>query len=329
MSVLSIKAQAASEGSVKEKLHVQIKTHELKQTATGKPFISLGLVDATGDCTLRVWSDHSQYVAAEVLKVGDGIEVSADFKMSEFGLEPAKFWTWRLLRPEEVDALLCGAPEVIAKQQADWEKIVALVEGMQQPVLQALCRVFLKKFEDRFRRAAAARGNHHARRGGLVEHVSLMMQAGAALCGVYLDMDRDLVLAAILFHDCGKMWENQYEEKGFVMPFTVFSECYGHIAIGVQLVHQLWTEARGQTSEAEPRFDLRDLLCHLVLSHHGELAFGSPVTPKLPEGYLVHFVDNLDAKVEMMRVAYAGGKVVAPGVVEAKWPLKGCLLLHP
>jgi len=336
MSILSIKSQAA-EGVVKEKLHAQVKSHEAKVTSGGKPFLAIGLVDATGEFVLRVWNDHSQFISLEKLSVGSGIEIIADFSLSDYGLELAKYWSYRVLTDGEMESLLRGAPEVIAKQAADWEKIVLLVDDMDQAQLRAVCRRFLTKFEEQFRRAAAARGNHHARRGGLVEHVSFMMQAASALCSaVYVDLHRDLVLAAILFHDCGKMWENQYEEQGFVMPFTVFAECYGHISIGVQLVHALWAEVVAARSAeevgwepAEARRDLRDLLCHLILSHHGELAFGSPVTPKCPEGALVHYVDQIDAKLEMMRAAYLENKVLAPGVIEAKWPIKGCLLVVP
>lgn len=331
-SIIAIKAQAG-EGPATGVVSAQVKTHETKRTkGGGKPFLSIVLVDATGEFTLRVWNDHAQFHECSDLKVGDCIEISGEFKTSDWGLEAAK-WTFKFLIAEEKELLLRGSPELIAKQAEDWLAIYNLVEGMTagQP-LTMVCRLFLMRFEAQFRRAAAARGNHHARRGGLVEHVSMMMQSASALCEVYRDMNRDLVLAAILFHDCGKMWENQYEESGFVMPFSVFSECYGHIVIGVQILHKLWSEVTDLAREHpgwESRNDLRDLLSHLILSHHGELPFGSPVTPKLPEGYLVHFVDNLDAKVEMMNNAYAEGKVVAPGVVEAKWPMKGYLLLRP
>src|SRR5204863_8073579 len=130
--------------------------------------------------------------------------------------------------------------------------------------------------------------NHHARRGGLVEHVAQMLRAATALSDAYPQLNRDLLAAGVLFHDAGKLWENGLPPDGFVMPFDERGELLGHIAIGIELVNALWRKLLGTAealgwSELQPiSEDVRLHLLHLIAAHHGELQFGSPVPPKTP-----------------------------------------------
>jgi 3'-5' exoribonuclease len=93
-----------------------------------------------------------------------------------------------------------------------------------------------------FRRAAAARNYHHARRGGLVEHTAQMMRAAIALAAVYPRLNRDLLLAGVLFHDAGKVWENNVAKTGFGIEHSERGELIGHISLGLELVNDLWRQ---------------------------------------------------------------------------------------
>ena len=185
---------------------------------------------------------------------------------------------------------------------------------------------------DRFRRTAAARKNHHARRGGLVEHVAQMMRSASMVCAVYPELNRDLMLAGVLFHDCGKLWENSYPEDGFSQIHSLHGEMLGHIPLGIELVNKLWRDLL-DASEFEPfskckpsTEEVRVHLLHLIGSHHGQLEFGSPILPKTPEAYALHHIDNLDAKMEMLRDAYAQATEVAPGIYDRVFPLSANLI---
>jgi 3'-5' exoribonuclease len=325
--------RTATAGRVEARLHAQIEALTRKETKDGKPFWELVAVDSEGKITLRAWSDGPAFAICEQLAQGGFVEVAGEFAASQaFGVD-ARRWTARALTAEEQAAVLGGSPELRARQAADYEHICTTATGLSDPRLRALAALFLEEYGERFRRAAAARGNHHARRGGLVEHVAQMMRSAEAIAGAYPALNGDVLLAGVLFHDCGKLWENGLPADGFVMPFDELGELLGHITIGIELVNRLWHRLLG-SPEAEawkalsPKSeDVRLHLLHLLAAHHGELQFGSPVVPKTPEAWALHYVDNLDAKLEMMRAAYASSKALAPRIRERAWPLAGNLVL--
>ena len=159
-----------------------------------------------------------------------------------------------------------------------------------------------------------------------------MMRSAAAIAAAYPNLNRDLMIAGVLFHDCGKLWENQLPADGFIMPYSEPGELLGHITIGIELINILWRklavseEWKLWIALDPPNEDVRLHLLHLIASHHGELQFGSPVVPKTPEAWALHYVDNLDAKLEMMALGYGSGKQLAPRIQERMWPLPGNLV---
>lgn len=304
------------------RVHVQVDQCVEKQTAQGAPYYELRLADAGASQTWRVFDGNPVFAEVRQLQRGHFIEIAAQWVAAgKYGLEP-RHPRLRPLTDAEKQDLLGGDPELAARQREDYAAIEAMTRDLADPRLRGLCRLFLDKYGARFRRSGAARENHHARRGGLVEHVAQMMRSAAAIAGVYPQLNRDLLLTGVLFHDCGKLWENSYPEVGFAMPYQLHGELVGHIPLGMELVNKLWRELL-ELPEAtdwavlEPASDLVRLhLLHLVAAHHGELAYGSPVLPKTPEAVALHYVDNLDAKMEMLRRGYESSQQLAPGIFE-------------
>jgi len=332
LTISDLKRAAAADRTV-ARLHVQVAALTRKETKDGKPYWELAAADGDGKITLRAWSDGPAFALCEQLAPGAFIEVAGEFATSPaFGVD-ARGWTARELTPEEREAVLGGSEAIRARQAADYEHIAATMSALGDPRLRTLAALFLEEYGERFRRAAAARGNHHARRGGLVEHVAQMMRSAAAIAGAYPVLHGDLLLAGVLFHDCGKLWENGLPADGFVMPFDELGELLGHITIGIEVVNRLWHRvlatpgAEGWKTLTPRSEDVRRHLLHLLAAHHGELQFGSPVVPKTPEAWALHYVDNLDAKMEMMAAAYGSAKVLAPRIRERAWPLPGNLVL--
>lgn len=311
------------------RIHVQVDARTEKTTASGSPFYEVKLVDGGDSLLWRLFDSNPLFQDAGSLKPGSFIEINAQWvDTGKYGIEP-RHPHMRPLADEEKAALLSGDPELQASQRADFADIETFVAAMQDPRLRGVCSLFLERHGERFKRTAAARENHHARRGGLVEHVAQMMRSALALAGAYPQLNRDLLIAGVLFHDCGKLWENSYPEQGFAMPFHLHGEMLGHITLGLELVNKLWRELlerpeAAQWATLEPSNDQARLhLLHLIASHHGEYQFGSPVLPKTPEALVLHHVDNIDAKLEMFRRGYHSSRELGPGIFERfrPWPV--------
>jgi 3'-5' exoribonuclease len=322
--------RAAQSGPLTARVHVQVESATPKLTREQQPYCELALADACGRMTLRVWSDHPAYQACSALTDQDFIELTAEFYQSQYGLDGRK-WTLRPLTEQEKNDLLQGPADLRARQKIDSDFIAQTVASIIDPRLRALCEAFLQEWGDRFRRTAAARNYHHARRGGLVEHTAQMMRVAKAIAPLYPQLNLDLLLAGILFHDCGKLWENALPENGFVMNYDERGELMGHISIGLELLNSIWRRLIAENGEAwkdftPPSEDVRLHLLHLIGAHHGELQFGSPVSPKTPEAMALHYIDNLDARLEMFAAGYTTAKPLAARIFDRVRPLPGNLV---
>ena len=325
LTIAAIK-ERSNEVPLAATIHAQLQSRSAKTTKGGKPYLELAFADSTGSFVLKIWADSPLWSEAENLAHNSVVRLSAEWSQNQYGINPTNL-AWAFLDESSVADFLTGDPEIRDKQDRDFAEIRRLLDSIEDPRLHDLCGYFLEQMGDRFRRTAAARRNHHARRGGLVEHVAQMMRSTDALCGVYRDLNRDLLLAGVLFHDCGKLWENSYPEDGFAQTLSIHGEMLGHIPLGIELVNKLWNdladrEDADQWKFLKPSTEMTRLhLLHLIGSHHGQMEFGSPVLPRTPEAHALHYIDNLDAKLEMLRDAYSQSTEIAPGIFDRVFPL--------
>jgi 3'-5' exoribonuclease len=302
----------ATEAPVETEVFIQIQGIRPGTTQNGKPFFDLELA----------------YDFCQEAKSGDLAALDGRFFVNQFGLNVEKPQL-RFLNDAEVGSFLLGSEEARRKQEEDWDFILKTFTALPESALRAVALLSLEQHEKKWKRAAAARTYHHARRGGLLEHTSQMLRCAAALAPLYEEVTPALLYAGVLFHDVGKLWENDYPEQGFISPPNRRGELIGHISVGIEVVNKLWHQAADLrpdlfSSELSPAADLvRDHLLHLIASHHGQMEFGSPVTPRTPEAWLLHHIDNIDAKIEMLRCAYAEKPEVVPGLYEVRRPLEG------
>jgi 3'-5' exoribonuclease len=188
-----------------------------------------------------------------------------------------------------------------------FQELGSFVAAMTNPHLKALLEAV---FADEalalaYRTAPAAKTVHHAWLGGLIEHVLSLCHLAKFTAAHYQDIDFDLLLAGVMLHDIGKTRELNYT-RGF--SYSTEGQLLGHIVIGMAMVDEKLRQV--------PDFPapLRDLLMHMILSHHGELEFGSPKVPMFPEALLLHHLDNLDSKMECVR-----GLVERDRLIEGVW----------
>ncbi len=180
-----------------------------------------------------------------------------------------------------------------------WLQLRAAVSAIQNVPLRALLDAFLddEDIAQRFRRAPAAKSLHHARIGGLLEHVVSVLGLCRLCSEHYGFIDLDLLITGAVLHDLGKIFELQYDRS---FGYTTEGQLLGHMAIVMDMLHAKAALVPGFPPK------LKVLIQHMILSHHGRYEFGSPKLPMFPEALLLHYLDDLDSKLESMRASVAG-----------------------
>jgi 3'-5' exoribonuclease len=263
---------------------------EIRQNKKGDSYLSLQLGDRSGEVDAKMFDN-----AAEVLGTferDDFIKVKGLFQI--FHNRPQlTIHTIHRLDDREVD-FTDYFPASTRDPEEMWRELRGFAAGIANPHLHKLIAALLDD-EDvarRYRVAPAAKQIHHAYLGGLIEHVLSLCNLARMTASHYPNIDGDLLMAGVILHDIGKIYELSYE-RGF--SYSDEGQLLGHMLIAVRMVGD---KLRG-IPDFPPR--LRSLVEHMIVSHHGQLEFGSPKTPVFPEAMLLHYLDDMDSKMECMR----------------------------
>ncbi len=267
-----------------------VQSKEVRQKKTGEPYLSLLLGDRTGDIDAKMWDNVTEVM--NTFERDDFVRVKG---LVQIYNNRRQFTVHKMQRVDESAVELADFfPASKRDPREMFAELRGIVASMQNPHLRGLLEAILEDEDvaSRLLKAPAAKFIHHAFLGGLLEHV-------LSLCGLcrlaaehYKTLDLDLLVTGAILHDIGKIYELAYERS---FGYTSDGQLLGHIMIGVRLI-----EAKlARMPDFPPR--LRTLVEHLVLSHHGSLEFGSPKLPMFPEALLLHYIDDLDAKMECMR----------------------------
>jgi 3'-5' exoribonuclease len=267
-----------------------VHSKEIRQKKTGEFYLSLLLGDRTGELDAKMWDNVSEVLEGfdrdDFVKVKGMIQVFHNRpqltihkvrRMDESEIDFADYFPSSKRDPEEM-----------------WAQLRGIVAGVGNPHLKALILAMLDDPDvaARFRRAPAAKQIHHAFLGGLLEHVLSLSGLARLTAAHYPTIDYDLLITGVILHDIGKIYELNYE-RGF--SYSTEGQLIGHISIAMRMV--------GDRLRGLPDFPplLRTLVEHMILSHHGQLEFGSPKLPQFPEALLLHYLDDMDSKMECMR----------------------------
>ena len=259
-------------------------------TTSGAPYISLTLQDQTGTIEAKVWDAKEDQIAAIVL--GKVVNITGEVLKYRNALQLRVFSVSSLNEGDfDPSDFVSGSDLSLEYMQ---QRIHGCVSSMEDEVIQKVCTSVVDYFGEKIYTYPAAARNHHDFVGGLATHMIGMMDIAESLCNLYPLLNRDLLLSGVLLHDLGKI----IELSGPILTeYTLEGKLVGHISIMQSLVAEVAKKLEVENSEQVV------LMRHLILSHHGEYEFGSPILPMIMEAEILNFVDNIDARMNMFAKA--------------------------
>lgn len=258
----------------------------------GKKFLLLTLSDKTG--VIRAIDWHNAELNDNKVSVGDVIKVEGKVVIFEnkLQLNISKSSVLKVLNDLEYDheRFIETTKKDINKM---YQELTNAINRIKNKYLRLLLeRIFInnKRFLNLFLKAPAAVSIHHAYKGGLLEHTLDVVEICSKIAEKYGEIiNSDLLITGAMLHDVGKAYEYEINPSGIKVTDT--GELLGHIYVGVSMVEKVSEEIKNFPES------LLVEIKHMILSHHGEFEWGSPVLPKTPEALILHMVDNLDAKL--------------------------------
>jgi 3'-5' exoribonuclease len=266
---------------------------QIKPKKTGEPYLALTLGDRSGQLDAKMWDNVEEVLNAfeqdDFLKIKGLVNKYKNryqltiHKLRKLGDTEIEFSDYLPKTTKNIDEL--------------WQTLADFVLSFQNPHLKSLVQAFMSDPEiaAAYRNAPAAKTLHHAYIGGLLDHVVSLFRSCDLVCRNYPQVNRDLLLTGAFLHDIGKIHELAYNRS---FSYTTRGQLLGHMIIELEMLQAKLALVPGFPAE------LKTLLEHLIISHHGEYEFGSPKLPMFPEALLLHYMDNLDSKMEAMRAQF-------------------------
>lgn len=256
-------------------------------TNSGAPYLSIALRDNSGSIDGKLWDVKPDQQA--VVVAGKVIDVIADVIMYRNNLQ-LKVIDVKAVDQSDVDMgeFIQGSPIPMERLR---QTIYGAIDNIDNFEIKAIVSALYNKYDKEIFSSPAAAKNHHEFYGGLATHIAGMLNLANTVCDLYPYLDRDLLCAGVLLHDIGKI-----KELGgvSVTEYTLEGKLLGHISISQTMVQETADELgiEGETVT---------LLRHMVLSHHGQYEYGSPVLPSTLEAEALHYIDDFDARMTMIK----------------------------
>ncbi|MBQ4464815.1 MAG: HD domain-containing protein [Oscillospiraceae bacterium] len=304
-----------SEIQIGETIHRPVLVSNIAENVSknGKPFLRVTLKDGYGEQVAMMFDASAQTLAANnVYK-----DTVADVTVSVSEYQGSRSYKIMEIAPASDTSLTIGDFTKLPPIDLDvmYDEICEILKstaddcgGTHTPLADLALRI-LNDHKKAYMTSSAAVSMHHNLRGGLLYHSYRMVKAADALCTVYTNLDRELLLCGAALHDIGKIWEYKTSQSGEA-EFTPSGILMGHLYMGASLI-------KGYTTDQNYHKEKVQLLIHLILSHHGTLEFGAVTCPAIPEALVLHHVDNIDAKMYMFEDHY---ETLEPGGLSEKKP---------
>src|ERR1700691_4501463 len=266
---------------------------QIKPKKTGEPYLALTLGDRSGQLDAKMWDNVEEVLNS--FEQDDFLKIKGlvNKYKNRFQLTIHKL---RKLGDSEIE-FADYLPKTTRNIDELWQELAAFVCSFQNVHLKALVQAFMSDPEiaAAYKNAPAAKTLHHAYIGGLLDHVVSLCRSCDLVCRNYPQVNRDLLLTGAFLHDIGKIHELAYNRS---FSYTTRGQLLGHMIIELEMLQAKLAKL--------PDFpvELKTLLEHLIISHHGQYEFGSPKLPMFPEALMLHYLDDLDSKMEAMRAHF-------------------------
>jgi len=270
-----------------------VTTKQVKPKKSGEPYLALTLADRCGQIEAKMWDNVEDAIGSFEQEDFLKIKGLLNKYKNRFQLTIHKL---RKLGDSEVD-FADYLPKTTKNVDDLWRALEEFVSSIRDPNLKTLIQSFMSDpvIAAAYRNAPAAKTMHHDYIGGLLDHVVSLFRSCDLLSRNYPQVNRDLLLAGAFLHDIGKIHELSYSRS---FSYTSRGQLLGHMIIELEMLQAKIAQL--------PNFPdkLKTLLEHLIISHHGEYEFGSPKLPMFPEALMLHYLDDLDSKMESMRAHF-------------------------
>jgi len=267
---------------------------EIRNTRAGKSYLRLELGDRSGTIEALMWDQFEP--AAKDVSRDDIVKVNARVEIYRNKLQ-LSLQQLRLAKPEEVDLadFLPHTKQDVAKL---WAQLLEYANSIANPWLKKLVNGIIgdPAIAARYKRAPAAKVMHHAFLGGLLEHVIGLCGLAKQVAAHYPELNADLLLTVAILHDVGKLDELCYDRA---IGYTTEGQLLGHIVMELETVSKAMDAIEGFPA------NLKTVVQHLLISHHGQYEFGSPKLPMIREALVFHYLDDMDSKMAAVRAALA------------------------
>jgi 3'-5' exoribonuclease len=270
-----------------------IKSVELKTSSNNKKYLDFTLGDKTGEINAKLWElaegDEEKYSENMLIKIR--ASVSTWQNTLQLKIE-------RLRETIQSDEVSIDDFVPVAPLESDfmYNELLNYVSNMKNEDIKSIINIILEEKKDKLEYYPAAKKNHHAIKSGLLYHVLTMLRVAEKLSEIYTFINKDLLYAGVILHDMAKLEEMESSSLGIVSDYTVEGQLLGHIIQGIKRL-EVVAERVGADKETVV------MLQHMILSHHYEPEYGSPVRPMFPEAELLHHIDIIDARMyDMNRI---------------------------
>ncbi|MGB7622450.1 MAG: HD domain-containing protein [Terriglobia bacterium] len=290
-----------------------VRSKELRSKKSGEPYLSLILADKTGDLDAKMWDNVEEF---DPLFDKDHF-IKAKGLVQIYRNKPQMtLHKLRRLEDHEVD-FMDFFPSTSRDVDEMYSELLEVVAGFTCEPLRAVMQELLLDDDvmRRLKKAPAAKSMHHAFLGGLLEHIVSLCHLARLVVQNYEHIEVDLLLTGAILHDIGKIYELSYE-RGF--GYTTQGQLLGHMVLELEMINGIIAR------HADFPPELKTMISHLIISHHGEYEFGSPKLPMTVEAMILHKLDDLDSKVQAMQ-----WMIERDGSIEGEWTGYSQILQRP